>query len=69
MASWREDNRRMANGDKVTRLAGLALRRKPSVDFAGYWQRAGLDAGKLGACNELTLHVMNAKALIPATRF
>lgn len=38
-ATWREDNRRMSNGDQVGRLAGLALNRKPSVDFAGYWQR------------------------------
>ncbi len=38
-ASWREDHRRMANGDQVQRLAGLALRNKPSVDFSGYWQR------------------------------
>jgi len=38
-ASWREDNRRMANGKQVDRLAGLALRAKPSVDFSGYWQR------------------------------
>jgi transposase-like protein len=39
-ASWREDNRRMSNGDQVRRLTGLAMTRKPSVDFAGYWQRA-----------------------------
>jgi ISXO2-like transposase domain len=38
-ASWREDHRRMANGDQVRQLAGLALRNKPSVDFCGYWQR------------------------------
>ena len=38
-ATWREDNRRMSNGDQVARLTGLALSRKPSVDFAGYWQR------------------------------
>ncbi len=38
-ASWREDNRRMSNGDQVKRIAGLALMRKPSVDFSGYWQR------------------------------
>ena len=38
-ATWREDNRRMSNGDQVARLTGLALTRKPSVDFAGYWQR------------------------------
>jgi hypothetical protein len=38
-ASWREDNRREANGAQVERLTGLAMRRKPSVDFSGYWQR------------------------------
>jgi transposase-like protein len=38
-ASWREDNRRLSNGEQVNRLAGLALNRKPSVDFSGYWQR------------------------------
>lgn len=38
-ATWREDNRRTSNGDQVARLTGLALSRKPSVDFSGYWQR------------------------------
>jgi ISXO2 transposase-like protein len=38
-ASWREDNRRASNGNQVNRIAGLALRQKPSVDFSGYWQR------------------------------
>jgi hypothetical protein len=38
-ASWREDNRRVDNGAQVSRLAGLAMKRKPSVDFSGYWQR------------------------------
>jgi hypothetical protein len=38
-ASWREDNRRASNGDQVARLAGLAMKRKQSVDFTGYWQR------------------------------
>ena len=38
-ASWREDNRRASNGEQVNRLAGLALKQKPSVDFTGYWQR------------------------------
>ena len=27
------------NGEQVSRLAGLALKAKPSVDFSGYWQR------------------------------
>ncbi|MBI1238393.1 MAG: IS1595 family transposase [Alphaproteobacteria bacterium] len=38
--AWREDNRRMSNGDQVNRVGMLALNRKPSVDFCGYWQRA-----------------------------
>lgn len=38
-ASWREDNRRASNGEQVRRVATLALGRKPSVDFSGYWQR------------------------------
>jgi hypothetical protein len=38
-ASWRQDNRRVSNGKQVNRLAGLALKTKPSVDFGGYWQQ------------------------------
>lgn len=38
-AARREDNRRVSNGEQVQRVAGLALSRKPSVDFCGYWQR------------------------------
>lgn len=38
-ASWREDNRRVSNGEQVSRVASLALSAKPSVDFSGYWQR------------------------------
>jgi transposase-like protein len=38
-ASWREDNRREPNGAQVSRVAGLAMQNKPSVDFTGYWQR------------------------------
>jgi transposase-like protein len=38
-AAWREDSRRVANGEQVSRVAELALGHKPSVDFAGYWQR------------------------------
>ena len=37
-ASWREDNRRNANGQQVERLAPLAMKRKPLFDFSGYWQ-------------------------------
>lgn len=38
-AAWREDNRRVGNGEQMQRVAGLALGRKKSVDFSGYWQR------------------------------
>lgn len=38
-ASWREDNRRVANGEQVARIGTLALKRGKSVDFTGYWQR------------------------------
>ena len=38
-SAWREDNRRVANGEQVQRVAKLALGRKKSVDFSGYWQR------------------------------
>ena len=38
-AAWREDSRRVANGEQVQRVAQLAMGRKPSVDFSGYWQR------------------------------
>ena len=38
-ASWREDNRRVGNGEQVSRLAGLAIKRGKSKEFTGYWQR------------------------------
>ena len=38
-SSWREDNRRVSNGDQVNRITGLALKRGKSADFTGYWQR------------------------------
>ncbi|MBI3439660.1 MAG: IS1595 family transposase [Proteobacteria bacterium] len=37
--TWREDNRRVSNGDQAKRIAALALANKPSVDFTGYTQR------------------------------
>jgi transposase-like protein len=43
-SSWREDNRRLSNGEQFSRVAGLALSNKPSVDFSGYWQRHIKDA-------------------------
>lgn len=39
-AAWREDYRRLANGDQVDGVVGLAMGLGPSVDFCGYWRRA-----------------------------
>ena len=39
-AAWREDVRRVSNGEQTHGIVGLALRSSPSVDFCGYWQRA-----------------------------
>jgi len=38
-ASWREDNRRMSNGEQVHRVASLAMSKPKSEAFTGYWQR------------------------------
>ena len=38
-ASWREDNRRMDNGAQIMAVAGMAMKKKTSPDFVGYWQR------------------------------
>jgi transposase-like protein len=39
-AAWRENFRRVSNGEQVYGVVGLAMRCRPSVDFCGYWQRA-----------------------------
>ena len=39
-AAWREDLRRVSNGEQAYGVVRLALRCRPSVDFSGYWQRA-----------------------------
>lgn len=38
-SAWREDNRRVSNGDQTQHTVKLALSHAPSVDFCGYWQR------------------------------
>jgi hypothetical protein len=30
----------VSNGDQVHMVSGLAMKRGPSVDFSGYWQRS-----------------------------
>jgi transposase-like protein len=39
-AAWREDVRRLSNGEQVHGGIRLALHGPPSMDFCGYWQRA-----------------------------
>ena len=48
-SSWREDNRRVSNGDQVNRIAGLALKRGKSVNFARPITRRR-DATKSNVC-------------------
>jgi transposase-like protein len=38
-SSWRENHRRVSNGDQVHLVCGLAMKSGSSVDFCGYWQR------------------------------
>lgn len=38
-AAWREDNRRVSNGEQYTLLARTALAHEVSENWAGYWQR------------------------------
>jgi transposase-like protein len=38
-SAWREDNRRVSNGDQTQHAVKLALSNGPSVDFCGYYQR------------------------------
>jgi hypothetical protein len=37
---WRDDHRRLSNGDQFRAVVGLVAKNAPSVDFCGYWQRA-----------------------------
>jgi transposase-like protein len=39
-AAWREDLRRVGNGEQAHGVVRLAMQCNPSVDFCGYWQRA-----------------------------
>lgn len=39
-AAWREDLRRVSNGEQMQGVVGLAMHRGPSIDFCGYWPRA-----------------------------
>lgn len=38
-AAWREDHKRLSNGDQVDKVVALAMRSRKSNEFCGYWQR------------------------------
>lgn len=38
-AAFREDHRRMSNGEQVDRIVALAMNSNKSAQFCGYWQR------------------------------
>lgn len=44
-ASWREDNRRVANGEQAGMVGVAAMRSRVSRVWAGYWQRSWLEHG------------------------
>lgn len=39
-SAWREDHRRLTNGEQVKGVMALAMAAQPSRDWCGYWQRA-----------------------------
>jgi len=39
-AAWRDDLRRVSNGEQAHGVIERALRCSPSIDLSGYWQRA-----------------------------
>jgi transposase-like protein len=43
-SAWRENHRRMDNGSQVKAVTTLAMAAPVSVDWCGYWQRAGKKA-------------------------
>ena len=63
-AAWREDLRRVSNGEQVHGLAGLAMRCRPSVDFCGYWQRAR--AAQLS--RQLTTRAVSTRSMVSVAR-
>jgi hypothetical protein len=39
--AWREDHRRVSNGEQYLMVTGAALTHPVSRQWKGYWQRAG----------------------------
>jgi hypothetical protein len=40
--AWREDNRRVSNGEQYLMATNAALKHSVSREWKGYWQRAGI---------------------------
>jgi hypothetical protein len=38
-AAWREDHKRVSNGEQVDRIVALVMNCQKSAEFCGYWQR------------------------------
>src|SRR3954454_19345680 len=63
-AAWREDLRRVSNGEQVYGVAGVAMRCRPSVDFCGYWQRAQ----SAYVSRQLTTPAISTRAIVVLAR-
>jgi hypothetical protein len=51
-SAWREDNRRVSNGEQVKHTVKLAMDARPSVDFCGYWQRHKAAKEAIRSCQQ-----------------
>jgi ISXO2-like transposase domain len=60
-ASWREDNRRVSNGDQLQRVSALAMRHKPSVDSAA----TGKGMSKNSGCVYILTVISSGSATAP----
>jgi ISXO2-like transposase domain len=60
--SW-GDNRRVSNGDQLSRVAALTMKRGKSVDFTGYWQRH-IATSRISASNAIEFGYFFRRALV-----
>lgn len=55
-AAYREDKRRASNGELTAGIIAAAMSARPSIDFAGYWQRRKItqrDNSRTAVCDDL----------------
>jgi hypothetical protein len=62
-------NRRVSNGDQVSRVAALAMKRGKSVDFTGYWQRGIFHAATVCRSADRATHYMTGLGRACGTRW